>query len=941
MSREDTFESLRRLVRLYLAWSLQELLGPDSLDSRERSALSRDSSLSSTADLAVLHRSFVLGVAQAVLGTGEYRDVRFSDLDYDLSDFTEEELLLVEDAVRVATTSLRALFSDIEDRVVGLFVADTSAAVTASVLHDLGRSKEESVSKSLKKVASSLKALLISEFKQRFEKIVHTQVQRAKVLGQVMAVAGRRGPYSSFGGPDALVSVVPSLDTCVDCRHHYVENGSPRVFKLKELVAGGTNQGRKHTRGDGGRHVHWVPTLPPLHPGCMCSVVALPPGASWSGMKLVVPKPGLSKAVDPTNLTPVITPPGPESSRSDTPKADAAKNPASIPGVAAPGNAPGPGRPKAAGSTGEWDYWNPEKNSGDPGEHGYVAYEKRDGTTGHRRPKGAGGRGSAQTDAEKEKAAKDWGTKPQPLAVLKDHLENGDITKLEATADLSEVDSKNVNPAFRATIDGNGRCLVKKSSNWSAEYRKTTYIDGMHTIPAGTEPKREVAAYRLFSFLGSGVCPPTFSRDIDGTQHSAQKWMEDHAQAHTFLRDNFKKSDASLLMQVPHLADQLQEVIVGDIIMGSVDRHKGNIIIAKDGSSLSAIDHGGTFSSGLSSYKNMFHRDLNSAGYKVKIPEHMQERISNTTLEDVKRELGDVLEDWSVGQTFLRMQYVQHLQDTDGHLDYDKFKSCAWYPDSLVLRAHAGNNPNAVGAAVARDKLEANKEIHDKYYKRELAHQRFEDFCMDWIDEHSANPESKFYATANELAGVGVFMGPGFAEDTFKYRASGRHREYEAQVRKSRETGLEEEMIPVADSAALNFLAKQTGRKYTDLHNEFVPKPGRPGKSEQPVVLVSKNPPQSQDAKLSVPASPAAKRKREAAQAKEVPGQSLHNVKQGIVSRFASFFKKKDTVSIPKAPGVPSDLLPVDPYADTKLNPAQMIEQAKSNLTIKIRSSED
>ena len=67
------------------------------------------------------------------------------------------------------------------------------------------------------------------------------------------------------GEEDPIVYKVPIQDEklCSHCRRAYLKSdGTPRLFRLSELAANGTNIGRKSNE--------WLPTLPQLHINCRC-----------------------------------------------------------------------------------------------------------------------------------------------------------------------------------------------------------------------------------------------------------------------------------------------------------------------------------------------------------------------------------------------------------------------------------------------------------------------------------------------------------------------------------------------------------------------------------------------------------------------------------------------------------------------------------------------
>jgi hypothetical protein len=62
----------------------------------------------------------------------------------------------------------------------------------------------------------------------------------------------------------AQVYRMPSARACARCKELYLmPDGAPRVFVLRDLVANGTNEGRKQA--------DWVPVISATHPHCVCS----------------------------------------------------------------------------------------------------------------------------------------------------------------------------------------------------------------------------------------------------------------------------------------------------------------------------------------------------------------------------------------------------------------------------------------------------------------------------------------------------------------------------------------------------------------------------------------------------------------------------------------------------------------------------------------------
>jgi len=83
-------------------------------------------------------------------------------------------------------------------------------------------------------------------------------------------------------GKDARVAKVPSPGACKHCLKAYTIDGQrPRIFKLSELEANGTNLGRKAADRKA--------TVGPLHPFCQCYLVGVPDGFDFDDSGELVP----------------------------------------------------------------------------------------------------------------------------------------------------------------------------------------------------------------------------------------------------------------------------------------------------------------------------------------------------------------------------------------------------------------------------------------------------------------------------------------------------------------------------------------------------------------------------------------------------------------------------------------------------------------------------
>lgn len=126
--------------------------------------------------------------------------------------------------------------------------------------------------KTIKEVAQSLKDLTKDQSRD-WLRIAATEVNNAFQEGRLAAIV------KAAGGKDPIVFKRVAPDCCAYCRLLYVEKDgiTPRLFRLSELVANGSNVGRKAgkptLKGTG-----WKPCVESTHPWCRCVLMHLPDG---------------------------------------------------------------------------------------------------------------------------------------------------------------------------------------------------------------------------------------------------------------------------------------------------------------------------------------------------------------------------------------------------------------------------------------------------------------------------------------------------------------------------------------------------------------------------------------------------------------------------------------------------------------------------------------
>lgn len=106
-------------------------------------------------------------------------------------------------------------------------------------------------------LAQEIQAIVGGEL-SKWKALCHTELWNANLYGQAIAII-----ESEDTGMDTYVYKVVEETACKYCKKHYLdESGVPKVFKLRDLIANGSND-NKPARD-------WKPVLGTMHTNCMC-----------------------------------------------------------------------------------------------------------------------------------------------------------------------------------------------------------------------------------------------------------------------------------------------------------------------------------------------------------------------------------------------------------------------------------------------------------------------------------------------------------------------------------------------------------------------------------------------------------------------------------------------------------------------------------------------
>ena len=125
---------------------------------------------------------------------------------------------------------------------------------------------------------------MTGDMERDWHRVATTEMYDAKLQGEVDAILNNESPFTNEGA-ETLVYKKPATNCCNKCRQLYLESDgvTPRVFRLADLVANGTNYGKKQA--------DWKATAGVLHPNCMCTINVKPKDTEFDSQGNLIYKP--------------------------------------------------------------------------------------------------------------------------------------------------------------------------------------------------------------------------------------------------------------------------------------------------------------------------------------------------------------------------------------------------------------------------------------------------------------------------------------------------------------------------------------------------------------------------------------------------------------------------------------------------------------------------
>lgn len=274
LSIQDTQELLRIIDKNQLAIIGSEL-GDEFLTAADRELLQKygiDPDKIYYPEFSSIDTSFHFGMLAEALGALEAKQLTIADL---RSYVKEGKYLPISERQKATLANIKMQTFASVKAMNGKIFTDVNNVVVSKLSQQqfLADELKEGISKhkTVSQIAHSI-AEKTGDWSRNFDRIIETESQNAFELGKAAEIERQ-----SLPGEDPLVYKQPQNGACKHCIRLYLTNGmgsEPIIFKLSQLIANGSNIGRKAA--------DWLAVVGTVHPFCRCPLMKKPEGFLWN-----------------------------------------------------------------------------------------------------------------------------------------------------------------------------------------------------------------------------------------------------------------------------------------------------------------------------------------------------------------------------------------------------------------------------------------------------------------------------------------------------------------------------------------------------------------------------------------------------------------------------------------------------------------------------------
>jgi hypothetical protein len=229
--------------------------------------------------ITTIQDSYLYGHILAQLGTKEVADMTYDQFKRYVKNKPLPLTKTEKQAALLASMHAAEYVKGLGNRVaidIGQTLIEADEALRAKLESEIKDQVELNILR--RETISELKSELqwkTKDWARDWDRIAITEKQRAMLNGQADGLKSQHGP-------DVLVAKQPMPDACKHCKALYLnKDGLPRIFRLSDLEANGTNVGKKTGQ--------WQATVGPLHPNCQCVLLHIPEGWGFDETGDLVP----------------------------------------------------------------------------------------------------------------------------------------------------------------------------------------------------------------------------------------------------------------------------------------------------------------------------------------------------------------------------------------------------------------------------------------------------------------------------------------------------------------------------------------------------------------------------------------------------------------------------------------------------------------------------
>ena len=273
----DQLAEIRRIIDHYHTMFGVNFLGLDSVDSATLSELYQEGLVDS--EVEAIKDAYLYGQLAAIIGQEKAQKMSYGEFKEYLQKhpipLSAAEQRAVELAQQRAGQYCKGLGNRISNQTGAVLIeADQKLrAKTEANIRDL-TAKNIQERNTIQQLKTDL-AWKAQDWQRDWGRIAATEKQTAMEQGKA-------DHYRKRHGGDTWVSKIPAPDACPHCKRLFLgKDGHPKIFRLSDLEANGTNVGKKV---DG-----WLPVVGTVHPHCRCMLVRVPDGFGYDETGDLVP----------------------------------------------------------------------------------------------------------------------------------------------------------------------------------------------------------------------------------------------------------------------------------------------------------------------------------------------------------------------------------------------------------------------------------------------------------------------------------------------------------------------------------------------------------------------------------------------------------------------------------------------------------------------------